>query len=187
MPLLPFPTAKLPTTGTLSWGFRRSDTHVHNGIDLPAPEGTPVYAAADGVVQQASERWEQGFSGYGMHVVLAVPTPAPARWLLYAHLSRVLVSPGQRVKAGQLIGAVGRTAFSAEDHTSLLDTGPHLHFEVSPRAYPQPSESARVDPVAWLGKGRTAAPTQSTTRSATRLPWWLVLLPLTALAATRRR
>lgn len=144
----PIAAAALPTTGKLSWGFQRSATHVHNGVDIPRPEGTPIAAAADGVVTHASSLWEPGFTGYGAHVVIR---HTDGTWTLYAHLRDVSVSPGEAVAAGQLVGTVGRTEFPADDHTGLLASGPHLHFEVSPRPYPQQSAEVRLDPVAWLG------------------------------------
>jgi len=90
--------------------FRR----VHTGIDLAAPQGTPIYAAKAGVVTAAG--WSR--VGYGYYVKInhggGVET-------LYAHMSRIAVRAGQQVKQGALIGYVGRTGFA---------TGPHLHFEV---------------------------------------------------------
>ncbi len=90
--------------------FRR----VHTGIDLAAPQGTPIYAAKGGVVEVAG--WSR--VGYGYYVKInhggGVET-------LYGHMSRIAVRSGQRVKQGSLIGYVGRTGFA---------TGPHLHFEV---------------------------------------------------------
>ncbi len=142
------PGARVPTAAKLQWGNQRSATHTHNGFDIPAPEGTPVVAAAGGRVERSSAAWEQGFTGYGGHVVVRV---APAEWHLYAHLSAVDVAPGQLVLQGQQLGRVGRTAFTAADHGALLQSGPHLHFERSPRAYPQRSELARLDPMPVLG------------------------------------
>jgi len=90
--------------------FRR----VHTGIDLAAPQGTPIYAAKAGVVTAAG--WSR--VGYGYYVKInhggGVET-------LYAHMSRIAVRSGQTVNKGALIGYVGRTGFA---------TGPHLHFEV---------------------------------------------------------
>jgi len=87
---------------------------VHTGIDLAAPQGTPIYAAKGGVVEIAG--WSR--AGYGYYVKInhggGVET-------LYGHMSRIAVRTGQRVKQGSLIGYVGRTGFA---------TGPHLHFEV---------------------------------------------------------
>lgn len=147
MKALPLEHAVLPRSGILSFGNRRSATHVHRGVDLPRPEGTNVFAVADGTVEHASAAWERGFGGYGGHVVIAHSDGTRA---LYAHLSAVAVAKGLRVLAGEIVGRVGRTAFTNADHSALLDSGPHLHFEISPRAYPQSSEAERIDPVAWL-------------------------------------
>lgn len=136
----------IPTAGILSFGYQRSPTHVHQGVDLVAPVGTLVYSPVAGTVRFASERWQQGFSGYGAVVVVSDGSVE----LLFAHLSRVDVTPGEQVQRGQVLGAVGRTAFTREDHAALLQSGPHLHFEVSPSPYPQDSEAPRLDPVAWL-------------------------------------
>jgi hypothetical protein len=144
--LWPVPGAKLPTAALLQWGYQRSPAHTHNGLDIPAPEGTPVLAAGPGVVTHASAQWQPGFSGYGAHVVVQ----SGAEWHLYAHLSGVAVEPGDTVEAGQRLGSVGRTAFTANDHSALLKSGSHLHFERSGRPYPQPSSVARLDPLPLL-------------------------------------
>jgi hypothetical protein len=145
----PIQGAVLPLEGVRSFGFQRSATHQHQGIDLPAPEGTPVYAVADGIVRYATSAWRQGFSGYG-RVVVVEHAPLGV-WTLYAHLSEALVAPGERVTAGEVLGLVGRTAYTHEDHEALFsESGSHLHFEVSPHAYPQDSEAPRINPVAWL-------------------------------------
>ncbi|WP_217634931.1 M23 family metallopeptidase [Micromonospora pattaloongensis] len=98
----------------------------HEGIDIAAAAGTPVRAAAGGVVRKAS--W---YGDYGNTVIIdhggGVST-------LYAHNSALSVRPGQRVEAGQEIAAVGSTGDS---------TGPHLHFEVEVEGRP-------VDPRPWL-------------------------------------
>ncbi len=144
---MPRTLPELPRRGLRSFEFQRSQTHRHQGIDLPAPEGSPIFAVAPGIVTHASAELEQGFSGYGAHIAIA--TDAGNAWNLYAHLSRVDVRPGQHVYTGQLIGAVGRTCFTHEDPQRLCG-GAHLHFEASPTPYPQASEAQRLDPVAWL-------------------------------------
>ena len=85
----------------------------HNGIDLAAPTGTPVYATADGTVGRAD--W---FSSYGLYVAIEHGGDIETR---YAHMSRLAVAAGERVKKGDVIGYVGSTGRS---------TGPHLHYEV---------------------------------------------------------
>ena len=86
----------------------------HQGIDLAAPIGTPIYATADGTVSEAG--YNSG--GYGNLIKVDHGRGIETR---YAHLSRVLVSPGQRIARGQLIGHMGSTGRS---------TGSHLHYEV---------------------------------------------------------
>ena len=86
----------------------------HEGIDLPAPLGTPVFAAADGTVVYAGH----GIRGYGNLIVLKHPGDLLT---VYAHASALLVSQGQPVRAGDRIALVGQSGHA---------TGPHLHFEV---------------------------------------------------------
>src|SRR5450432_2452416 len=99
----------------------------HTGIDLAAPTGTTVFAAANGTVIFAG--WSNW--GYGNSIVLA---HGPNLYTLYGHLSRINVRCGQAVNAGVPIGAVGTTGNS---------TGPHLHFEIRPNGVP-------VNPVGYL-------------------------------------
>ena len=106
------------------FGYRRDPiygtTKFHEGMDFSAPVGTPVYATGDATVQSAS--WE---SGYGNMIVLNHGFGYTTR---YAHLSDMVVRPGQSVKRGDLIGHVGNTGKS---------TGSHLHYEVRFRGAPQ--------------------------------------------------
>lgn len=92
----------------------------HEGMDFAAPKGTPVYATGDGTVGEAG--WK---SAYGNLIEINHGYDYTSR---YAHLSQVLVSPGQRVKRGDMIGKVGNTGKS---------TGPHLHYEVRHKGIPQ--------------------------------------------------
>ncbi len=90
--------------------------HGHNGIDLGCPIGTPLRAAAPGIVIVASVGGWGG--GYGNYIVIKHPNGTQT---VYGHLSRVDVRVGDPVDRGQYIGATGNTGKS---------TGPHLHFEV---------------------------------------------------------
>jgi murein DD-endopeptidase MepM/ murein hydrolase activator NlpD len=102
--------------------------HFHSGIDLAAPLHTPVRAANGGIAASG-----QSSGGYGLWI-LVQRDEAGSLATLYAHLSVALVSSGDLVQAGQLIGLVG---------TSGNSTGPHLHFEVRVRGVP-------VDPQPYL-------------------------------------
>jgi murein DD-endopeptidase MepM/ murein hydrolase activator NlpD len=97
----------------------------HDGIDIGAAWGSPVFAAADGVVSGAG--WS---GGYGEQVRVV---HSDGIMTSYSHLSRIIAAPGRRVERGQLIGLVG---------SSGLSTGPHLHFEV--RRFGQPVDPAKV-------------------------------------------
>lgn len=102
------------------------DARNHNGIDYGAGTGTPIRAAAAGIVVYAGPR-----GGYGNATVI---DHGGSLATLYAHQSAIGVSVGQAVGRGQVIGAVGSTGFS---------TGPHLHFEVRVQGTP-------VDPMRYL-------------------------------------
>jgi murein DD-endopeptidase MepM/ murein hydrolase activator NlpD len=117
-----------PTRGVVTSGFGWRWGRMHKGIDIAAPVGTPVFAAAPGVVVKAG--WNSG--GYGNLVEIQHPDGSVTR---YAHNSRVLVQAGQEVQQGQEISEMGSTGHS---------TGPHCHFEVHP-----PGQGA-VNPVAFL-------------------------------------
>ena len=130
-PALPAdPTAPSEASSPLRWPlakpmltslFGKRWGRDHEGIDMKAPIGTPVLAAADGEVLYAGDR----VRGYGNMVVLQ---HAGDLLTVYAHNSLLLVHVGDRVAAGQEISRVGDTGHA---------TGPHLHFEVRRRQEPQ--------------------------------------------------
>ncbi len=98
-------------------GVITQSLHGYNGVDIGAPTGTDMYASAAGTVIVAKNNgaWN---GGYGNYIVIQHTNGTQT---LYAHASAVLVSPGDAVSQGELIGRVGRTGES---------TGPHLHFEI---------------------------------------------------------
>jgi murein DD-endopeptidase MepM/ murein hydrolase activator NlpD len=112
-----FPLA-IPSPITSLFGWRThpifGDRRFHSGTDLGAPEGTPVVATKDGEVHVADF-----LGGYGLTVILRHDEGSLET--RYAHLSRILVRPGEAVKQGDVVGLVGSTGNS---------TGPHLHFEL---------------------------------------------------------
>ncbi len=114
----------------------------HQGVDFPARIGTPIQATGDGVVVEAG--WHQGYGncvrinhGYGYET-----------W--YAHMSKMSVRPGERVKKGQKIGEVGDTG---------LSTAPHLHYEVHYKGKP-------INPIHFCMDNLTPAEYQQLVNSA---------------------
>lgn len=107
-------------------------TGVHEGIDLGAPTGTPVYATGDGVVTLAAP-WDR----YGLTVDISHGNGVVTR---YAHLSKIKVKDGQKVSRSTVIGLVGNTGRS---------TGAHLHYEV------RVADVAK-DPLKFISVGRDA-------------------------------
>ena len=130
-----------PVRGTISsdYGYRFifGETNFHRGIDIPAPLGTAINAAADGTVLFAGER--------GTYGNLVIVSHANGFVTYYAHCSKFLVQAGDQVTQGQPIAAVGSTGRS---------TGPHCHFEVRYQNTP-------IDPLLYLpGENNAPARTQ---------------------------
>lgn len=121
-----------PVSGTITspFGYRRSPfgggMEFHQGLDIAAPMGTTITAAASGTVISAG--W---YGGYGNYILI---DHGGGMATGYGHCSQIFVSVGQQVQKGQAIGAVGSTGAS---------TGPHVHFEVRINGKP-------VDPVPYL-------------------------------------
>jgi murein DD-endopeptidase MepM/ murein hydrolase activator NlpD len=137
--------ALLPQNTPVSEGFvgsgfgMRTDpftgqVSMHSGLDFAAPVGTPIFAAAGGVVASAEVH-----PAYGKTVVIDHGNDLST---LYAHASRFDVKPGDIVRRGQKIAAVGNTGRS---------TGPHLHFEVHLKGQPQ-------NPSRFLAQQRDGSP-----------------------------
>ena len=109
-------------------------TKFHAGLDFAAPQGTPIYATADGRVR--SSGMDNG--GYGNHVII---DHGYGYETLYGHMVRIKVRAGNSIKRGELIGWVGNTGKS---------TGPHCHYEVHRKGTP-------VDPIYFFYNDLTPA------------------------------
>ena len=118
---LPLRLEDRPLTGEASY---------HGGTDIAAPGGTPILAAANGIVTAANSTDSWGGS-YGYHVKL---DHGNGQETLYAHCSSICVTVGQEVAQGEVIGYVGTTGAS---------TGNHLHIEVR-------VGGERVDAMGWF-------------------------------------
>jgi murein DD-endopeptidase MepM/ murein hydrolase activator NlpD len=115
-----------PVKGVLTSPYGMRWGRMHEGIDIGAAQGTPIYAAASGTVNYAG--WEGGYGN------LTVIDHGNGLATAYGHQSQLAVSSGQTVSRGQVIGYVGSTGHS---------TGPHLHFEVRVNGAPN-------DPLSYL-------------------------------------
>ena len=102
----------------------------HTGIDISGSTGTPIHAAASGIVVSVING-----GPYGLHTLIAHGSGLTT---MYAHQSSTKVKSGQSVSSGQTIGAVGTTGWV---------TGPHLHFEVR-------IDGTAYDPLGWFGKSK---------------------------------
>ncbi|MGY1729834.1 M23 family metallopeptidase [Geodermatophilus sp. SYSU D01062] len=118
-----------PTTGRVTSCYGPRWGTMHQGVDIAAPIGTPVFAPEGGVVLQAGPA-----SGFGQAVYVQHDDGSIT---LYGHVNRFFVSAGQVVSAGQQIAEVGNKGQS---------TGPHLHFEVHEGGL----YASRVNPMPWL-------------------------------------
>lgn len=119
-----------PGAITSSYGYRThpiyGGSRLHAGIDIGVSIGTPLQAAATGVISTAG--W---MSGYGNTIIISHYIDGKTYSTLYGHLDSISVSPGQSVSQGDIIGATGNTGGS---------TGPHLHFEVHPGGWRNPAD-----------------------------------------------
>ncbi len=116
-----------PTRGTLTSGYGSRWGTFHWGVDVANKIGTPILAAADGVVAESGPA-----SGFGLWVRIL---HSDGTTTIYGHINRSLVAEGQKVRAGQKIAEMGNRGFS---------TGPHLHFEVWNAA------GQKINPIVWL-------------------------------------
>ena len=125
------PKTVLPTQGRLTTCYCMRWGQMHYGLDLAAPLGTPIYAAADGVVLKAGR-----VSGFGNAVYIQ---DADGNVHIYGHMRYYDVAAGDIVHAGDQIAKVGNEGFS---------TGPHLHYEIHRGSI----EGRPTDPEVWLAE-----------------------------------
>lgn len=120
-----------PVSGVITSRFGAEESirdHTHKGIDISAPNGTPIKAAAEGKVTYSGS-----MGGYGNLIIITHENNIQT---YYAHCSRLYVSVGEEVEAGDTIAAVGSTGYS---------TGNHLHFEIR-------QNGAQINPQRYLYK-----------------------------------
>ncbi len=142
----PFPVAG-PAVWSDDWHAPRSGGRLHQGLDIFAPAGTPIVAAADGVISQKAT---SSMCGLGIEI-----TDASGIQYYHCHLSafEAGVELGTAVKMGQVIGYIGNTG-------NAISTPPHVHFEFQPGGIPQPP-MPQVDSWVELAERRALALVQS--------------------------
>lgn len=123
-----------PAAGVITseYGYRSFDHKVHPGIDIANSTGTPIHAAADGVVFLAG--W---VTGYGNCVMISHRINGQLYTTVYAHMTRYVAATGQTVSQGQIIGYMGATGDAF---------GTHLHFELYVGPWTPPPHRGSVNP-----------------------------------------
>lgn len=127
--ILAYPMQGVMTQGYGNTGFTQLGYNFHNGIDIAAPPGSPITAAADGVVYATGH----GEAAYGNWVVVKHSITAAGGhqiMTLYGHMRSFIVSPGQVLKQGDIIGYEGNTGNTTRLLCNCPDRGYHLHFSV---------------------------------------------------------
>lgn len=142
--VLEHPLPRAPITqeyGATAFARQTYKSKFHNGIDFGAPVGTPILSAEEGIIIAVGDQDKYCYKGaYGKFVLIKHRNGLTT---LYAHLSRYIVSPAQRVNRGEIIGYIGNSG---------LSTGPHLHFTVfatntippASSGFPEGTQASRV-------------------------------------------
>jgi murein DD-endopeptidase MepM/ murein hydrolase activator NlpD len=129
---------------TFPYGAKYRNGKTHQGVDFRASIGTPFVAMVPGVVVHVGRHvYKKGWGiSFGKHVIIdndKFPNGSPGYWAIYAHLSQINVSKGQRIQAGQLLGLTGNTGNS---------TAPHLHVGICKSRFWNPLKF--VNPQRWI-------------------------------------
>lgn len=115
-------------------------TKCHQGWDFSASIGTFFFSVADGTVTSISTQGD-----YGTQLLIDI---GDSRWAFYAHLGRIDVAVGAKVKEGQLLGLTGNSG----NAVSLHDSEDHLHFEARTQPHPGKGLGGRISPDEWFKK-----------------------------------
>jgi murein DD-endopeptidase MepM/ murein hydrolase activator NlpD len=166
------------------WRTLRGQQQWHSGIDFQAPEGSPVYAAADGSIVKVYEPGE--LNNYGRTIVLQHST-SPPLLTLYAHLQTATgAPPGAQVRAGDQIGTVGRTKGTRADPSLMFSSSAaHLHWEALEK-WPAKPDQHRYDPIAALGLVLPTATSPAPRAAATAATGGAILLAALLWAYSRK-
>ena len=121
---------------------RNNGTQAHQGWDLSAAVGTPVYAVTSGMIREVRQE-----GAYGLQISLEFTNGAQTLYAFYAHLSSVACADGQHVAEGELLGYSGKTG----NASGLPAADDHLHFEIRTQLHPPLGLAGRMDPGALLG------------------------------------
>jgi len=149
--VFPVEGGKMPTGPKAQYGYQRTPTHKHHGVDLFAPKGTAVLAPFAGEVVHVNRKYQRQWGGFGRAVVLRVIFRGATFYVMFAHLASIGVDVGDKLEAGQQLGKVGLSKFTDADPTALFrSSNAHLHFELARKPYPMAKEAQRVDPTALL-------------------------------------
>lgn len=129
-----------------TFGFVRKDNNgnpkPHQGWDIAAFVGSPIYAIADGTIEFIGNQGD-----YGKQVCLKFENKGQTLYGFYAHLNTIEVAKGQAVKEGQRLGTTGQTGNAAGQYHAEA----HLHFELRTKPNPGAGLTDRLDPMLIFG------------------------------------
>lgn len=141
-------TAGLASVKSATFGMVRKNPNgtlrAHQGVDLAVDNGYRIYAVEDAEVVTVSK----AYNGYGWTITLQIKKDGQTLYPFYAHLSRIDVKVGDKVKAGTILGLTGSTGNAAG--MKQVAQGAHLHFEVRTTRQPGLGLVGRLDPLTFI-------------------------------------